>query len=339
VPTLAQKSGVFDDTIGSSRPVMYESREPLTRGRETQDLEQGDVLRGVLTPEAVTGASFGIRRGGSWDWQRPQLPAEKILEEEAKGPKNNLRVMAGVARGLDCIVLSNSCDNNSGDSTILLAPIHPFELEVPPVEEMRERLAAVLEVLAPRCSRAACEGFAFKTASGAPLCDQCAESESTAEDLLHAGIVRSALAIASTPSDRALRLQADGWLQVSRLATGHSKSFYMPGSPPSEFRRSEVDLSEMFAVEPSFLARCLAELNARRLFGLAPEAARHLQRTLDFFFGRHPRGDHAWPSREDLELKLVWLDGEVRRGGRRLDEYVKERDAIREFLAKNSDPW
>jgi hypothetical protein len=318
--------------------MMYESRKPFTEGRETHELEQGDVLRGVLTPELVTGASFGIRRGGSWHWEKPHLPAEKILEEEKKGAKNNLRLMTGVARDRDCIVLSNSCDNSSGDYPILLAPILPFQLEVPPVEEVREHLAAVLSAISPRCSRPRCEGFALKTAGGAPLCDDCATSESNAEDSAHAGIVRAALAVASTPEDRAHLKQADAWLQVSRLATGHSKSFYMPGSPSSDFRRSEVDLSEMFAVEPSFLARCLGELSARRLFGLTPEAACHLQRTLDFFFGRHPREDHTWPSREDLELKLVWLDDAVRRGGRRVAEYVKERDTVRDLLAKNSDP-
>jgi hypothetical protein len=113
----------------------------------------------------------------------------------------------------------------------------------------------------------------------------------------------------------------------------------MPGSPPHTFERSEVDLNEMFAVESSYLVRCLTELGGKRLFGLSPEAVRHLQRTIDFFFGRHPRDDHAWPSSEDFELKLAWLDGEVHRGGPRVAEYVKERDAIRDLLAKNTDPW
>jgi hypothetical protein len=319
--------------------MMYETRERLSNGRETQELEQGDVLRGVLKPELVTGASLGFRRGSRWEWDRPQVPPAKILEEEKKGATNDLRVMAKVVRDLDCLVLSNSCDNYSGRHPILLAPIHPFELDDPPVEEMRERLADLLNALAPRCDRPGCDDIALMTAGGVALCEGCALEEPSATDGVHAALVRDALQHASTPEGRQLLRKADGWLQVSRLATGHSKSFYLPGSPPADFKRSEVDLSEMFAVEPSFLARCLRELNARRLFGLTHEAARHLQRTLEFFFGRHPREDHAWPSREDFELKLAWLDGEIRRGGARIEAHEKERHEIHEILAKKGDPW
>jgi hypothetical protein len=319
--------------------MMYESRKQLTKGRETQELEQGDVLRGVLTPEAVTGASFGIRRGGSWIWEKPQLPASKILEEEKKGPRHDLRVITKVVRDLDCMVLSNSCDNYSGDP-ILLAPLHPFEVESSQAEAMREQLADAVNTLAPRCGRSGCHGFALKTGTDSVLlCDVCAKGDSGAVDAAHAAMFRAALAIALTPEERRRLQEADAWLRVSRAATGHTKSFYMPASPPYEFIRSEVDLNEIVAVEPTYLARCLGELNAQRLFGLTPDAARHLQRTLDFFFARHPRDDHAWPSREDFELKLVWLDHEILRGGRRVAEYTEEREAIRKRLDENPGSW
>jgi hypothetical protein len=159
--------------------MMYESRGPLARGRETRELEQGDVLRGVLIPQAVTGASFGIRSGGTWIWQRPQLPAARILAEEGKGEGHDVRVMTKVLRDADCIVLSNSCDNYAADNPILLAPIRPIELPPSPTEEVRERLAEVLATLAPRCDQPGCEGIAVKIGGGRmALCDPCAAARS-----------------------------------------------------------------------------------------------------------------------------------------------------------------
>jgi len=169
-----------------------------------------------------------------------------------------------------------------------------------------------------------------------PVCDECADV--TATDSPHAKQVRVATAQALAPEERMGRQQAEDWLEVSRAATGH-ETFYLPGSPPFRFKRSEADLNESFAVEPSFLGRCLSELNAERIFGLTHEAVRHLQRTFELFMARHPRDDHAWPSREDLELKLVWLSLEIDRGGDRVREYRAERDRIVDLFAKITDPW
>lgn len=325
--------------------MMYESRNPLSKGRETQDLEQGDVLRGFLIPEAPTGASFGIRRGGSFEWKKPELPAAAILEAEQKANEGKSkgdgpRVMVKIARELDCMVLSNSCDNNAGHYYVLLAPIHPFETDPSEAGELREQLSNVLRALAPQCDQPECEGVALKIGDGgAKLCDACAVEDPTAKDLESSGIIRQGIAKAMTTETRERRQRADEWLQISRAATGHAKSFYLPANPLHKFARSEVDLTEMFAVEPSYVARCLAELNGQRLFGLTQEAARHLQRTIDLFFGRHPREDHAWPSREDLELKVSWLEYEISRGGARSSEYEQELQTVQKLLKEKPGSW
>jgi hypothetical protein len=63
---------------------MYEDRGPLTSGRETADLNQGDVLAGVLRPGPATGPSL-VRRnlaGSGLIFRKPQTPAAEVLEGE-----------------------------------------------------------------------------------------------------------------------------------------------------------------------------------------------------------------------------------------------------------------
>ena len=99
-----------------------------------------------------------------------------------------------------------------------------------------------------------------------------------------------------------------------------------------------ADADTLVALDPSYVDYCLSHLGASRVFGLAPEAVRHLQRSLDFLFARHAREDHAWPSRADLELKLTWLDQAIARGSARQSEYKAERDLLRSLLQSGAAP-
>jgi hypothetical protein len=73
-------------------------------------------------------------------------------------------------------------------------------------------------------------------------------------------------------------------------------------------------------------------LGARRVFGLTPEAVRHLQRSLEYLFARNPREDHTWPSKADFVLKTRWLEAEIARGGPHKHDYERELEDIRKLL-------
>lgn len=314
---------------------MYEDRPPLQEGHEPNGLEQGDILEGVLVPAHVTGASFVLRRDGSGlKWTNPQLPPAEILAGEKE---QRLREMSKVARQKFCIVLSNSCDNSDGNDLILLAQVRPFEFLAPTEIDLREQLRTLVDVLVPLCTRKSCSNKALRrTSGGDSVCDTCPGGAAVdgAVDLPHASIVRSALAEARSAADSAKAREAANWTEISRAGTGHGKYFYLPEHPNAAigFERAEADLAAIFAVTPSYLKRCLAELGATRLFGLTPEAVRHLERSIDFRFARHPRNDHAWPSEKDLALKLVWLEMEIARGSARQHQNEAERDEIKRLL-------
>jgi hypothetical protein len=98
---------------------MYRDRPALA---DTLDLDQGDILRGVLRPQAVTGRNFAILKDGS-KFRYP-APAEAVLTVSEE-----LRVVSKLEKVDLCIVLSNSCDNSSEHLPVLLAPARPFAFE------------------------------------------------------------------------------------------------------------------------------------------------------------------------------------------------------------------
>jgi hypothetical protein len=92
---------------------MYVSRPPLT---DTHDLNQGDLLVGVLRPKIVGDSSFVVREGPKANPVKP----EARITLDAK-----LRVISPL-EVVDALVISNSCDN-VGDAPLLLVPIRPFK--------------------------------------------------------------------------------------------------------------------------------------------------------------------------------------------------------------------
>lgn len=95
---------------------MYEAVPALTSPR---DLNQGDIVRGLFRPPPGTEKSFQILRDGN-KLQYPFPP--NGLSEENKG----LRVLVTPSREEICVVVSNSCDNYSGNLPLLLVPTVPF---------------------------------------------------------------------------------------------------------------------------------------------------------------------------------------------------------------------
>jgi hypothetical protein len=229
---------------------MYESRTVL---ENTRDLNQGDVLQGVLTPNLLTEKNFALRQG-----------SKLILadEEALRNRPPTLRVMHEVQHS-DCLVVSNSCDNVSG-LPLLLAPIRPLVFP------------------------AGCD----------------------------------------SPEKQ--------WRYISEMATGsaNTKLFYLPASADFGLIRSEAQLVRMFSVDHSYVSRCVKEAGTSRVCGLKAEAQIHLQWALAHLFGRNPREDYDWPSREDLELKKQWLEAELGRGGRHQERYESELSEVKRRLDK-----
>lgn len=97
---------------------MYERRPALN---DTGELNQGDILRGLLRPQIPTDKNFGlIRNKNKFDW--PARP-EHLSEVD-----ENLRAVAPVVREDLALVISNSCDIFSKRYPILLIPALPFKL-------------------------------------------------------------------------------------------------------------------------------------------------------------------------------------------------------------------
>lgn len=143
-----------------------------------------------------------------------------------------------------------------------------------------------------------------------------------------------------------VRTDAERWADVSEAATGTAslKYFYLPESPEYGLPRSEAMLTEVFPVTHEFLKasmeRC-GEFGLKRICGLTAEATRHLQWQWGALISRNPREDLAWPSKDDLRLKLAWLEENAERGGHRREQLEKEREALRKAFgsaASASEP-
>jgi hypothetical protein len=306
---------------------MYVDRPPVGEGG-SRELEQGDVLADVLWPTLPHDRSFGFQRqaadkkeGFRWFW-KANFKADELLEQEGK----ELRVMSKLVREPFALVLSNSCDNYSGEGPVLLAPIRPFEHYDSAAISLRKALNDVVNTFAPRCGEDGCQGLALsrRVPGDTPICADCAtkldKAQVTTPESL-ASLRAAAAHIASEEQQERMR-RAELWSSISRIATGaNPKRLYMPGDPARTFSRSEAHLLLAQPLQGVFLTRELKELRVTRAFGLGPEGIRHLQYTVESFFGRNPRDDSAWPSMEDLGLKAIWLEEELERAS--LDEETR----------------
>jgi hypothetical protein len=126
---------------------------------------------------------------------------------------------------------------------------------------------------------------------------------------------------------------AEQWRDISEAATGTAspKLFYLAGSAKFNISRSEAQIGDLFVLEQSFIDLCI-QCGMARVCGLTPATVRHLQWHLATVFSRNPRDDGAWPSDDDKQLKLEWLEQELERGSNRYDLYRKERDELRAYF-------
>ncbi|HEU0036554.1 MAG TPA: hypothetical protein VFQ53_38340 [Kofleriaceae bacterium] len=124
------------------------------------------------------------------------------------------------------------------------------------------------------------------------------------------------------------------WERISQAATGtaNPKLFYLPDEPEFGLSRSEAQLHAVFALTHEYLKRCIDEASTRRVCGLTSAAVRHLQWQIGVVFARDPREDYEWPSKEDLRLKLAYLDHHINAGNARRDDYIEQREIVRQLL-------
>jgi hypothetical protein len=57
---------------------------------------------------------------------------------------------------------------------------------------------------------------------------------------------------------------------------------------------------------------------------------------MSLMLGRNPREDAEWPSIEDLELKLAWLDSAIPTAGKRRDALTRERSRVSSLLGEGA---
>lgn len=110
---------------------MYDARAPLA---DTKDLNQGDILRGILRPLTPTAKNFAILRDGN-KFQYP-APPEKVSNVDKE-----LRIVLTPQREEFSLVVSNSCDNALGSLPILLIPTTPFKFQSATPEEQWEEVS------------------------------------------------------------------------------------------------------------------------------------------------------------------------------------------------------
>lgn len=240
---------------------MYVPAEPLTNPRQ---LNQGDILANA--PRLKHGGAENLSElAGRKNFNWP------VPESKVTAFSKALRVMQAVERVDFAIVISNSCDNASGQIPILLAPVIPF------VFSLRD----------------------------------------------------------DTPARQ--------WLVISHAATSTAapKYFYLPSADELGIPRSEAQLELMYFVTPSLMEKFMQLSDTRRVCGLSRDAIIHLQWQIGLIFGRNPREDLSWPSREDLQLKLAWLAEEIAKPPKQVPleqraEYIREKNEIESILAGSS---
>lgn len=129
------------------------------------------------------------------------------------------------------------------------------------------------------------------------------------------------------------------WQEVSGAATGggRPKLFYLPSCAEVGLPRSAAALEMKAHVAADYLDHSFKGAGAARIAGLTAEAVRHLQWALSQFYSRNPREDHDWPSLEDFQLKLVFLEESVSRGGPDMEQQRAEIEVIRRLLAEHRE--
>jgi len=97
------------------------------------------------------------------------------------------------------------------------------------------------------------------------------------------------------------------WKRINHAATslGEPKSAYLPGNPKLNISRRIAEFELAFTLPREFL-EVLAN-RGKRLAGLSERAIGFLQFRLAVLLTRLAQDDFAWPSQEDLKIKIESL--------------------------------
>jgi hypothetical protein len=98
---------------------MYVPRGALVDPTWSRDLNQGDLLAGLLFPKPATDKTFCVRTNGT-------NVSASASAQDIQQPNPKLRVMLQVEVEPFVLVLSNSCDNSGGDYPVFVCPVRPF---------------------------------------------------------------------------------------------------------------------------------------------------------------------------------------------------------------------
>lgn len=123
---------------------MYVARPPLGAPSWSRDLNQGDVIAGLLLPKPLTDKTFCRREG-------PKT-SDSATAQDLALPNPHLRVLLRLDREPFCLVLSNSCDNAGGDLPLLICPVRPlkFKEDSTDAEKWRQISVAATGTASPK---------------------------------------------------------------------------------------------------------------------------------------------------------------------------------------------
>ncbi len=102
------------------------------------------------------------------------------------------------------------------------------------------------------------------------------------------------------------------WKKISQAATSLSetKYVYLPGNPHLGLARSRANFGEAFTVPRSLLEELARR--GKRIGGLGEKAVAYFQFRLAVMLTRVAQDDYAWPSGEDIGIKIAYLQEEIK---------------------------
>jgi hypothetical protein len=101
------------------------------------------------------------------------------------------------------------------------------------------------------------------------------------------------------------------WKKISHAATslGEPKNIYLPGNPALGISRSLADFGLAFTLPREFLVEVAKR--GKRTASLSEHAVAFLQFRLGVLLTRLAQDDFAWPSKEDLEIRIQDLTEQI----------------------------
>ena len=114
------------------------------------------------------------------------------------------------------------------------------------------------------------------------------------------------------------------WRKINLAATSLSetKLVYLPGNPALSLSRSAADFGNAFTVPRQLLEEL--ERKVKRVASLGEKAVSYLQFRFCVMLTRVAQDDFAWPSREDIEIKIASQEDRRKDTQKKLDKAEKD---------------